>query len=224
MKKGFAQNFILGSDKNTGISTLDFTNLTIFEQKSIKGGDWIDDWFTAIFDTSLLPTTSVVNGITVTNFHNIQVLDIFKASFRDLASTSMGKHYFEDIKNSIQSGGKIILSPDDPTNNNASASYDPANNKMYIGKFDTVDPIYATRAAAHELYHADIVENYVFDGGDVRQEINAEIFAATTARLYDQDHNIASTSASSHYGSFFSYAPAGSSWYVNLANGIYKAA
>jgi hypothetical protein len=205
-----------------------FTRLSYEEQVYLKGGDWMDDWFNQIFDLSLLPPTSIgQNGTVYDNFHNIQVLNDFKDAFKEIASTSMGKTYLESIKNKNE---KIILSPDNPTANNASADYDYSTNTLRIGKFDAFSfKPELTNVVAHEIFHAyaDIIEGGLHDGGDVRQEINAQILAATVARQYDKNHNITSNDPQvSRYAAFLTFTPndvvfSSDNW-GELRNGIFK--
>jgi hypothetical protein len=207
--------------KNKNVYLSDLTKfsmnlLTVENQNSIKGGDFIDDMFSSIFDTSALPSTDGYDnmGQFYSGTQNTAILNRVKANFRDLYSTSMGKRIIDSIKDKNE---QIILSPGEPSPN-AIASYNDTNNTMLLGHLLQSGANSSVNDFAHELYHAyaDISEGNLFDQGDVKREINAELFAFMTAIQYDKDHSINSTNPNSHVSTLQHFNPLSSSTQANI--------
>ncbi len=192
-----------------------FSFLAPEQQKTIKGGDNIDDLFTSIFDTSQLPSSDIyLNGQLYLGSQNLAILNRVKQNFRDLYSTSMGKRIIDSIKDKNE---QIILSPEEPSPN-AIASYDDTDNTMLLGHLLQSGASSSVNDFAHELYHAyaDITEGNLFDQGDVKREINAELFAFMTAIQYDKDHSLNSTNPNSHVSTLQHFNPLSNSTQANI--------
>jgi hypothetical protein len=199
-----------------GLVSLNLSFLAPEQQKAIKGGDSIDDLFASIFDFSALPPNDYYDlmGQFYSGTQNTAILNRIKANFRDLYSTSMGKRIIDSIKDKNE---QIILSPAEPSSN-AIASYDDTNNTMLLGHLLQSGANSSVNDFAHELYHAyaDITEGNLFDQGDVKREINAELFAFMTAIQYDKDHSINSTNPNSHVSTLQHFNPLSSSMQANI--------
>ncbi len=192
---------------NRQLADINMLPMSLGELRSVKGGDYIDDLFDQIFNLSLLPT----NGSNMSvNIANSIIITNFKDSFREIASTVTGLYLFEQIATTSED---IILDPDASTlPQDALAGYRSSDNHLILNPVLINPTAYGKTfdVVAHELYHgfSDIVEfNLNDDSGDVKSEINAELFAYMTALEYDKQHNLAKTDLNSRYYFLEKYIP-----------------
>lgn len=168
-----------------GIAKVSFEQISLLEQRTIMGGDLVDDLLANIF----VKDTGVSQPL----------FDIFVSNLRDIATTSTGTSMLSALLNN---GTQIHISGAMPSDPSAGAQYIPSSHTVRIGNYDPDNTsILNFDNTAHELYHA--YEQLVQGSPstyfhDVKSELDACIFSRMLDVQFDQNHNIDYNDTNSH--------------------------